>query len=87
MCIRDSGHALYFTADGIEVRTVEAARGDRPWTRASLLARAVERRGERTLDSGTPPREIDVPFASTPPDPPSTEEPEDAGRPLRGGIP
>ena len=80
-----NGHILYFHPDRVEVQTVEAARGNRPWTRASLLADAALRRQEADLDSGRPPRETDVPFASAPIDPPI--EADDDARPTRGAFP
>ena len=61
-----NGHVVVLGVDSIEVRSVEAARGNRPWTRASLLADAAERRHSAELESGLPPRETDVPFATTP---------------------
>ncbi len=53
------GHQLTFTTHGINIRTVAASRGTRPWTRAGVLADAL---GE----PARPPRETNVPFATTP---------------------
>jgi competence protein ComEC len=71
------GHLLSFTASGIETRTVAAFRGQRPWTRAGVLADAAR-------DEGRAPRETNVPFATTPADGPA--ELDDDGRPARGIV-
>ena len=80
-----NGHVLVFTAAGIEVKTVEASRGLRPWTRAALLADAVSRRRQDDLDTGRLPRETNVPFATTPAD--GVPEPDDDVLPRRGAFP
>ena len=80
-----NGHAITFHSEGMTVQTVEAARGVRPWTRASLLAEAATRHRDADLDSGSPPRETDVPFATTPPD--GVIEPDDDGPARRGLVP
>ena len=79
-----NGHVLYFGAGGIAVHTVESARGLRPWTRASLLADTALRRQDADLDSGRPPPETNVPFATTPPD--GDTEPDDDGPRRRGAF-
>ena len=80
-----NGYVLFFYPGYVEVQTVEAARGNRPWTRASLLADATRRRQDADLDSGRLPRETDVPFASGPTDAPA--DIDDEGRPARGAFP
>ncbi len=74
-----NGHVLYFEGTGsarsIRVQTVEAARGERPWTRASLLAAVDLRRRAEVLDTGDLPRETNVPFATSRPD--GDPEPDD----------
>lgn len=79
-----NGHVLYFKPDGIDVRTVEDARGVRPWTRAALVADATRRHRDADLDSGVVPRETEVPFATTPPDGAAADD--DAGG-RRGAFP
>jgi competence protein ComEC len=77
------GHLLSFTADGIVMRTVADFRGQRPWTRAGILADTT--RDDTSRYDTRPPRETNVPFATTPPDGPP--EPDDDGRSARGVIP
>ncbi len=75
-----NGHVLTWHGADIEVLTVEAARGDRPWTRAGVQAAMQSTRKQ----PHTAPRDVDVPFATTPPDP-RTEPDDDAPRD-RGGF-
>lgn len=71
------GHLLTFTQTGIELRTVAEARGARPWTRSGALA-------DTRAGPARPPRETNVPFATTSPDGPP--EPDEDG-PVRGLVP
>ena len=83
----NNGHTLFFKPDGIEVRTVEGARGARPWSRAALLADAQARRQAAALESGLPPKDTDVPFATAPPEAPLGADRDDDGLPARGAFP
>ncbi len=73
------GHLIYFAADGVEIHTVGAARGTRPWTpagqRADLLSAAPDR----------PVRETNVPFATGPTD--VAPDGDDDGPTRRGLVP
>lgn len=76
-----SGHVLTLHGSDIQVLTVEAARGNRPWTRAGVQAASRSTRAR----SEVAPRDTDVPFATTPPDP--RAEPDDDAPQSRGGFP
>lgn len=76
-----NGHVLTVRGQGFEVLTVEAARRDRPWSRASVQAASRSARPQSTQT----PHATDVPFATTPPDP--RAEPDDDAPPNRGAFP
>jgi competence protein ComEC len=78
---KGDGHLLSFTASGVDIQTVADFRGQRPWTRAGVLADATR---DGTRDGTRSPRETNVPFATTPADGPP--EPDDDGRPGRGIV-
>jgi competence protein ComEC len=73
------GHMLTFKPDGIAVTRVADARGLRPWTQAGRAADTAPSLAER------PPRDTNVPFATTPAEP--LPDPDDEDRPGRGLAP